>query len=101
MDIPALGTTHADYFFGDTPCTRPLTAQEVEHEYEKNTGVVIAQTLGDRNPLHTPCMIAYQHGPFCWGKDAEEALHNTVVLEEVARMAWLACTLSPPFTPAR
>lgn len=95
LDIPALGTTHADYFFGDIPCTRPLTAQEVEHEYEKNTGVVIAQTLGDRNPLHTPGMIAYQHGPFCWGKDAEEAVHNAVVLEEVARMAWLACTLNP------
>lgn len=99
LAIPALGTTHADYFLGDIPCTRPLSAQEVEHEYEKNTGVAIAQTLGETNPLHTPGIIAYQHGPFCWGKDAEEAVHNAVVLEEVARMAWLACTLNPHLRP--
>lgn len=95
LAIPALGTTHADYFFGDIPCTRALTQQEVEYEYEKNTGVVIAETVGNSNPLHTPGIVAYQHGPFCWGKDAEEAVHNAVVLEEVARMAWLAYSLNP------
>nr|WP_211185855.1 L-ribulose-5-phosphate 4-epimerase [Brenneria salicis]NMN90233.1 L-ribulose 5-phosphate 4-epimerase [Brenneria salicis ATCC 15712 = DSM 30166]RBP62143.1 L-ribulose 5-phosphate 4-epimerase [Brenneria salicis ATCC 15712 = DSM 30166] len=95
LAIPALGTTHADYFYGDIPCTRPLTPQEVEQAYEKNTGVVIAETLGDGNPLHTPGIIVYQHGPFCWGKDADEAVHNAVVMEEVAKMAWIACSINP------
>ncbi|MCV9879399.1 L-ribulose-5-phosphate 4-epimerase [Brenneria izbisi] len=95
LAIPALGTTHADYFYGDIPCTRPLTPQEVEQAYEKNTGEVIAQTLGDGNPLHTPGIIVYQHGPFCWGKDADEAVHNAVVMEEVAKMAWIACSINP------
>ncbi|MFE8100488.1 L-ribulose-5-phosphate 4-epimerase [Brenneria goodwinii] len=95
LAIPALGTTHADYFYGDIPCTRPLTAQEVDTEYEKNTGVVIAETLGDGNPLHTPGIIVYQHGPFCWGKDADEAVHNAVVMEEVAKMAWIARSINP------
>ncbi|MEE3652472.1 MULTISPECIES: L-ribulose-5-phosphate 4-epimerase [unclassified Brenneria] len=99
MAIPALGTTHADYFYGDIPCTRPLTSQEVEAEYEKNTGVVIAQTLGDANPLHTPGIIVYQHGPFCWGKDADEAVHNAVVMEEVAKMAWLTGSINPQRHP--
>lgn len=99
LDIPALGTTHADYFFGDIPCTRALTQDEVEREYERNTGVVIAQTVGDANPLHTPGIIVYQHGPFCWGKDAEQAVHNAVVLEEVAKMAWLAYSLNPRLHP--
>lgn len=95
LAIPALGTTHADYFYGDIPCTRPLTAHEVDTEYEKNTGVVIAETLGDGNPLHTPGIIVYQHGPFCWGKDADEAVHNAVVMEEVAKMAWIARSINP------
>ncbi|PWC11825.1 L-ribulose-5-phosphate 4-epimerase [Brenneria roseae subsp. americana] len=99
LAIPALGTTHADYFYGDIPCTRPLTPQEVEADYEQNTGVVIAQTLGDGNPLHTPGIIVYQHGPFCWGKDADEAVHNTVVMEEVAKMAWIACSINPHLHP--
>ncbi|MEC5343797.1 L-ribulose-5-phosphate 4-epimerase [Brenneria populi] len=97
--IPALGTTHADYFYGDIPCTRPLTAQEVAQEYELNTGVAIAHTLGDGNPLHTPGIIVYQHGPFCWGKDADEAVHNAVVMEEVAKMAWIACSINPDLRP--
>ncbi|QTF10631.1 L-ribulose-5-phosphate 4-epimerase [Brenneria izadpanahii] len=95
LAIPALGTTHADYFYGEIPCTRPLNAQEVETEYEKNTGIVIAQTLGDSNPLHTPGIVVYQHGPFCWGKDADEAVHNAVVMEEVAKMAWIARSINP------
>jgi L-ribulose-5-phosphate 4-epimerase len=67
LAIPALGTTHADYFFGDIPCTRALSEEEVE-EYELNTGKVIVETLGKSNPLHTPGMVVYQHGPFAWGK---------------------------------
>ena len=93
--IPALGTTHADYFFGDIPCTRALTQTEVEGEYELNTGKVIIETLGESEPLHTPGIVVYQHGPFAWGKDAHDAVHNAVVMEEVARMAWIACDINP------
>lgn len=95
LSIPALGTTHADYFFGDIPCTRALTAAEVSGEYELNTGKVIVETLGDTNPLHTPGIVVYQHGPFSWGKDAVDAVHNAVVMEEVAKMAWIACGINP------
>ena len=95
LSIPALGTTHADYFFGDIPCTRALTAAEVAGEYELNTGKVIVETLGDTNPLHTPGFVVYQHGPFSWGKDAVDAVHNAVVMEEVAKMAWIACGINP------
>lgn len=95
LSIPALGTTHADYFFGDIPCTRALTAAEVAGEYELNTGKVIVETLGDTNPLHTPGIVVYQHGPFSWGKDAVDAVHNAVVMEEVAKMAWIACGINP------
>ena len=93
--IPALGTTHADYFFGDIPCTRALTQTEVEGEYELNTGKVIIETLGESEPLHTPGIVVYQHGPFAWGKDAHVAVHTAVVMEEVARMAWIACDINP------
>lgn len=95
LSIPALGTTHADYFFGDIPCTRALTAAEVAGEYELNTGKVIVETLGDTNPLHTPGIVVYQHGQFSWGKDAVDAVHNAVVMEEVAKMAWIACGINP------
>ncbi|EPK5051859.1 L-ribulose-5-phosphate 4-epimerase [Klebsiella pneumoniae] len=99
LAIPALGTTHADYFFGDIPCTRALSAQEVDEAYELNTGQVIIETLGEANPLHTPGIIVYQHGPFAWGKDAHEAVHNAVVMEEVARMAWIAHGINPQLQP--
>ncbi len=92
--IPAYGTTHADYFYGEIPCTRPLTRQEVDGDYELNTGQVIINTLENRSPLQVPAVIVAQHGPFCWGTDAAEAVHNAVVLEEVARLAWLSCQLS-------
>lgn len=95
LAIPALGTTHADYFFGDIPCTRALSAQEVAEAYELNTGHVIIETLGDVEPLHTPGVVVYQHGPFAWGKDA----HNAVVMEEVARMAWIARAINPQLKP--
>ena len=94
-DIPCYGTTHADYFFGDIPCTRALTQEEVEGEYELNTGKVIIDTLGECEPLHTPGIVVYQHGPFAWGKDAHDAVHNAVVMEEVAKMAWIARDINP------
>jgi len=97
--IPALGTTHADYFLGDIPCTRPLSEGEVQGDYEHNTGQVIIETLGDAQPLHTPGVVVWQHGPFAWGKDAHEAVHNAVVMEEVARMAWLARGINPQLKP--
>lgn len=93
--IPALGTTHADYFAGDIPCTRGLTAAEVMGDYELETGRVIVETLGENEPLHTPGVVVYQHGPFSWGSTPDEAVHNAVVLEEVAKMAWISCGLNP------
>ena len=89
-DIPAYGTTHADYLYGNVPCCRDLTKEEVERAYELETGRVIASHFEDNgiNPNHMPCVLARHHGPFAWGKDALEAVHNAVVLEEVAMMAW-------------
>lgn len=87
--IPVYGTTHADYFHGEIPCARSLTKQEIEEAYEKNTGKVIIETFEEteRNPAYTPGVLCVNHGPFTWGKDAKEAVHNAVVLEEIARMA--------------
>ncbi|MRT13041.1 L-ribulose-5-phosphate 4-epimerase [Enterobacteriaceae bacterium RIT711] len=99
LSIPALGTTHADYFFGDIRCTRALTIDEVQGEYELNTGKVIIEILGSHHPLHTPGVVVYQHGPFAWGKTAEDAVHNAVVMEEVARMAWIARGINPQLAP--
>lgn len=99
LAIPALGTTHADYFFGDIPCTRPLTEAEVQGEYELNTGKVIIETIGECEPLHTPGIVVWQHGPFAWGKNAHEAVHSAVVLEEVAKMAWIARGINPQLQP--
>jgi len=99
LAIPALGTTHADYFLGDIPCTRALTEEEVRGEYELNTGRVIIETLKEAEPLHTPGVVVYQHGPFAWGKDAHDAVHNAVVMEEVARMAWIARGINPGLKP--
>lgn len=99
LAIPALGTTHADYFFGDIPCTQPLTEAEVQGEYELNTGKVIIETIGECEPLHTPGIVVWQHGPFAWGKNAHEAVHNAVVLEEVAKMAWIARGINPQLQP--
>lgn len=99
LAIPALGTTHADYFFGDIPCTRAMKIAEIKQDYELNTGRVIIETLADSNPLHRPGVIVYQHGPFVWGEDAATAVHNAVVLEEVAHMAWLASSINPGLNP--
>lgn len=88
-DIPALGTTHGDYFYGAIPCTRPMTAKEIETDYEENTGKVIVETLLRRkiDPNQMPGVLVYSHGPFTWGNDPKEAVHNAVVLEELAEMA--------------
>ena len=86
--IPCYGTTHADYFFGDIPCARSLTANEINGEYEKNTGIVIAETFEGKNPVYVPGVLCTNHGPFSWGADAAEAVHNAVVMEEVAKMAY-------------
>jgi len=86
--IPAYGTTHADYFHGEIPCTRPLTEAEVKNNYEQNTGMVIVETFQGLDPAAVPGVLVGQHGPFAWGKDPEEAVHNAVVMEEVAKMAF-------------
>lgn len=101
-DIPLYGTTHADYFLGAIPCTRNLTLEEIEEAYEKHTGTVIIETFEQRgiNPVYTPAVLCKNHGPFAWGKDAAEAVHNAVVLEEVARMARLTEMVNPDVKPA-
>jgi L-ribulose-5-phosphate 4-epimerase len=88
-DIPLYGTTHADYMFGDIPCTRNLTTEEIEEAYEANTGKVIVETLAERgiNPVYTPAILCKNHGPFTFGKDAMESVHHAVILEEIAKMA--------------
>lgn len=88
--IPALGTTHADYFYGEIPVTRPLLQKEVEGAYEMETGNIIIDTFKslDLDPISMPGVLVSGHAPFCWGKSAEEAVHNAVVLEEVAKMAF-------------
>lgn len=95
--IPFFGTTHADYFHGSIPCTRMMTAEEINGEYEKNTGLVIIETLEKNgiDPTEMPAILCFAHGPFTWGKDADEAVHNAVVLEEVAEMALKTLILSP------
>lgn len=87
LPIPAFGTTHADYFYGDIPCTRELTAEEVESAYELNTGKVIAETIGVGDPLSNPGILVRNHGPFAWGKTAAESVYHAVVLETVAEIA--------------
>lgn len=91
--IPPLGTTHSDYFYGPVPCTRIMTREEVENDYEANTGRVIAETFSAIDPMQVPAVLVCNHGPFTWGKSADEALHNAVVLEETARMAYMTVLL--------
>lgn len=98
--IPCYGTTHADYFYGEIPCARSLTKQEVQGEYEKNTGLVIIEMLKDKDPFCIPGILCKNHGPFTWGSDAATAVHNAVVLEEVAKMAYRCEHLNPEISPA-
>ncbi len=95
LAIPALGTTHADYFHGPVPITRALCADEINGEYESETGNVIIETFEGINPLHLPSVLVKNHGPFSWGKSAAEAVHNAVVLEELAAMAYISKGINP------
>ena len=97
MDIPAMGTTQGDYFYGDIPCTRRMTPQEIAGEYELETGNVIIETFRERgvDAVQVPAVLVQSHGSFAWGKDATDAVHNAVVLEEVAFMDWHALTITP------
>ena len=97
--IMALGTTHADYFYGEIPCTRKMTQAEIEGEYEKETGTVIIETFKDKDPDAIPSVVVYSHGPFSWGTDAMNAVHNAVVLEEIAFMNFHAMMLEPKLPP--
>jgi L-ribulose-5-phosphate 4-epimerase len=91
--IPALGTTHADHFYGAVPCTRKLSAAEIDIDYELNTGKVIAEAFNEADPLAVPSVVVNGHGPFSWGKSPAEAVYNAVALEEIARMAFYTVLL--------
>ena len=97
-DIPNIGTTHADYFSDDIPCTRDMTEEEVKGDYEKDTGTVIIERFKELNPVHIPGVLVKNHGPFSWGKNADDAVHNAVVLEQVAKMAFIAYQVNPNLT---
>ena len=102
QDIPCYGTTHADYFYGAVPCARHLTKEELDEDYEKNTGKIIIETFTGRSidPVAVPGVICHSHGPFTWGKDAAQAVYHAVVLEEVAKMALLTRQVDPSAAPA-
>ncbi len=93
--IPIIGTTHADYFSNDIPCTPDMTTEEVEGDYEKETGTVIIRAFENINPMHIPGVLVKNHGPFSWGKDAHDAVHNAVVMEAVAKMASISYLVNP------
>lgn len=95
MDIPNIGTTHADYFNAAIPCTRQMTRQEIEGEYEKETGNVIVERFKEINPVYIPGVLVNNHGPFSWGKNADDAVHNAVVMEQVAKMAFISRLINP------
>ena len=102
VGIIPMGTTQGDYFYGEIPCTRPMTPEEIAGEYEKETGKVIIETFQNRgiDPVHVPGVLCASHGPFTWGKDAAQAVYHAVVLEEVAKMAILTLTIDPDAQPA-
>lgn len=95
MNIPSLGTTHADAFYGEVPCTRKLTETEINGEYELETGKVIAEYFTKENIMTVPAVLVNSHGPFTWGKDAMKSVENAIILEEVAMMAWHTIELNP------
>ncbi len=101
-DLPCYGTTHADYFYGSIPCARHLTHQELDEDYERNTGMTIVETFRERriDPKAVPAVLCYSHGPFTWGKDADQAVYHSVVLEECAKMGILTRVLNPNAAPA-
>ncbi len=95
LDIPNIGTTHSDYFHKAIPCTRDMTEEEVKGAYELETGNVIVRRFEGMNPSHTPGVLVKNHGPFSWGKDASDAVHNAVVMEQVAKMAYISFGVNP------
>jgi L-ribulose-5-phosphate 4-epimerase len=97
--VPALGTTHADYFYGPIPCTRKLTPKEIEADYEVETGNVIIETFAGRDPLSCPAVLVASHGPFAWGKSVPEAVHNAIVFEHVVRLASETLRIFPSVQP--
>jgi L-ribulose-5-phosphate 4-epimerase len=97
-DIPNIGTTHADYFHNEVPCTRDMTENEVKSAYELETGNVIVERFKGINPMHTPGVLVKNHGPFSWGKDADNAVYNAVVMEQVAKMGFIAYSVNPNLT---
>jgi L-ribulose-5-phosphate 4-epimerase len=97
--IPCLGTTHADYFHGPVPVTKPLTPREIRDDYELNTGLAIVRTIGKQDPLHVPGVLVAGHAPFCWGKTPADAAHNAVLVEEIANMALHTITANPKARP--
>ncbi len=98
IDLPNIGTTHADYFHDAVPCTRDMTESEVKGDYELETGNVIIERFEGLNPVHTPGVLVKNHGPFAWGTDPADAVHNAVVLEQIAKMASIAYTVNPNLT---
>lgn len=98
-ELPCFGTTHADYFFGPVPVTRPLTPEEVRSDYESETGTVIVQRVADRDPLEVPAVLVAGHAPFCWGRSAAEAAYHAVVLEEIAALALETLAIDPQAPP--
>lgn len=101
QEIPCFGTTHADYAYGPIPCTAIMRNDQIERDYEEETGVQITEAFEKRNPLETPMVIVAGHAPFTWGKDAAESVYHAVVLEEIARMAYLTRTIEPSAGPLK
>ena len=100
-DIPCFGTTHADYAYGAIPCTAVMSDGQIERDYEEETGVQITDAFAERNPLETPMVVVAGHAPFTWGKDAAESVYHAVVLEEIARMAYLTQAIDPARGPLK
>ena len=98
-EIPCFGTTHADYFCGSVPVTAPLTPEEIQSDYEANTGVAIIRRMEGRDPLGCPAILVAGHAPFCWGKSVSDAVHAAVIVEELAAMAWQTLTINPAAVP--
>ena len=98
-EIPCFGTTHADYFHGPVPVTHPMSREEIESEYEANTGIAIIRRMQGRDPLGCPAALVAGHAPFCWGATVSEAVHNAVIVEELAAMAWQTLTINPGAAP--
>ena len=101
LPIPCFGTTHADYAYGEIPCTAVMRNDQIARDYEEETGVQITEAFAERNPVETPMVIVAGHAPFTWGKDAAQSVYHAVVLEEIARMAFLTRTINPDRGPLK